>query len=146
MNGLKSQCDCNLDDNNLISDSLSCSGVVDISTLYKAGLATISDYNASDVLSILTDWLKHDPYITINNTQYKIDTSCEIVVDPNNQWECNGASSDDDSNSSDNNIVLYGAGLGAVVVVCVLVLFIGLLVCIRKRCHKPLVDFSRPNR
>ena len=115
------------------------------STLYKAGLATIDDYNASDVLSILTDWLKHDPYITVNNTQYKIDTSCEIVVDPNNQWECNGASSDD-SNSSDNNIVLYGAGLGAVVVVCVLVLFIGLLVFICKRCHKPLVDFSRPNR
>lgn len=144
LSSLKSYCDCYIDDNSLISDSLSCSRVVDSSTLYKAGLTSVGSHNASDVLNILTDWMKHDPYLTLNNAQYKIDTNCEVLAESASQSECSGAVSIDDSSSSDKDdkVLLYGlVGLGGGIVIFVLIVIC--LLFIWKRHRSSSFHFSR---
>ena len=141
LSSLQSQCQCQLDDNNLISESLSCSEVVDEATLYRAKLVTVGSYTASDVSDVLISWTTTDePYITLNNTQYKIDTNCLVLAESANQSECNEVSNVDDNN---NNTLLYGAaGLVGLVVICIILIVILLLLMWRRR-HNSSFSFSR---
>ena len=134
LSSLHLQCQCQLDDNNLISESLSCSEVVDGATLYRAKLVTVDSHTASDVSDILTSWVISDkPFITLNNTQHKIDKSCQVLVQSANQSECNEVSNVD-NNDNDNKTLLYGlAGLVALVVICIILIVILALLMWRRR-------------
>ena len=137
---LQSQCQCQLDANNLISESLYCSEAVDESTLYRAKLITVGNHTAFDVSGILTAWVDGgEAMITLNNNRYKIDTTCEVMVKSADEPECITASpsaspsasaSVDDSNS--NNTLLYGVA-GSVALVIILIVLAVLLFLIWKR-------------
>ena len=135
---LQSQCQCQLDANNLISESLYCSEAVDGSTLYRAKLITVGNHTASNVSNILAAWMNGDESsITLNNTQYKIDTTCEFMVKSADAPECitilpSASSSVDDNTSS--NTLLYGVA-GSVASIVILIILAMLLFLIWRRRH-----------
>lgn len=141
LSSLHKQCQCQLDDNSLIDESLSCSEV-DEATLYRAKLVSAGRYSASDVSDVIISWTMTDePYITLNNTQYKIDTTCQVLVKSANQSECSELSNDDTNNS--NNTLLYGVvGLGVLIVIFVILIAIVLLLLWRRR-RDSSFSFSR---
>ena len=95
LSSLHGQCQCQLDDNSLISESLSCSEV-DGATLYRGNLISAGRYTASDVSDVIISWTMTDePYITLNNTQYKIDKTCQVLVESADQSECSELSNVD---------------------------------------------------
>jgi len=137
LNSLKLVCNCQLDGHSLVSDSLSCSEVVDNSTLYRARLNNVGDRTASSIYDILTHWITYKPSIILNNTHYKIDTDCEILADSPDQSECNGPSDDEDSSKESNNIILYAA-IGGSVVFLLIVIILLFIICKKKQsCNSP---------
>ena len=143
---LESQCDCQLNNNSIVSDALYCGGVVNGSTLYKAGLTSVGDHNASDVLNIITEWLKYSPYITLNSTRYLIDTDCAVLVESDDQSECTppgNSNISDDSNNENDKLLMYGL-VGLCVVVAVLtILIITILLLLWRRHRNASFSFSR---
>lgn len=127
--GLKSRCNCSLHDSNVVSDSLSCSEVVDNSALYRASLHTNGGYTALFLHDILYDWLKDNPSIVLNNTQYEIDTTCPILAESADQSECDEAVEDDRMNT----LLIIIIGIIASLVICILLIVIPLCICSRNR-------------
>lgn len=119
------------------------------STLYKAGLTSAGYHNASDVLNILTEWMKHNPYITLNDTPYLIDTTCEVLVEPDDQSECipsgNGNISND-SNDKNDKLSMYGLVGLCVVVVALILLITGILLLLWRKHRNASFSFSRTLR
>ena len=138
LSSLDRQCHCQLDDNSLTSESLSCSEV-EGATLYRAKLVGAGSYTASDVSDVIITWTMTDePYITLNNTQYKIDKTCQVLVESADQSECSEA----DTNSSNNTLLYGGAGLAGLIVIFVILIVIILLLLWRRR-YDSSSSFSR---
>ena len=140
----KSQCECSIADNDFIHDELICDQELVTQAVYRAKIATMST-DASDIVSIIEQWIQHGASITTGLTLVTFDPSCYIHISSFSDPVCvNGnmstvATSTAPSDTTSN--VLYVL-CGGVMVVVVMVTVVCAALCYRSVREKHAVRYK----
>lgn len=84
---IESRCECLFPKDNLLEATFSCGHSPNLTT-YRNTLLGTHNFNATQLIGFIQDWMTSEPRININGYAVKIDKSCSAAIASMNEPEC----------------------------------------------------------
>ena len=128
---ISQNCNCPLTTEDVFGDTILCGAG---SMVYRAGIGATSQLSATDITTIMNNWMEQSSVLIIDGDTVEIDfdPSCPLLISSLTEPVCDG--SDGTSRSSASAPLLAGiiVGVCVVLIVMVILIFIVMFKCQRK--------------
>ena len=84
---VESHCECHFPKANLMKASFSCSSSPNLTT-YRNTLTGTHNFNATQLIRFIQDWVNSEPHINIKDYSVWIDSSCPVSIASLKEHEC----------------------------------------------------------
>ena len=84
---VESRCECHFPKANLIKASFSCSSSPNLTT-YRNTLIGTHNFNATQLIGYIQDWVNSEPQIVVNDYSVWLDSSCPVSIASLKEREC----------------------------------------------------------
>ena len=94
---IESRCECLFPQDNLLEATFTC-GYSPTLTTYRNTLLGTHNFNATQLIGFIQDWVTSGPRINVKGYAVRIDKSCPVAIASMNEPECGEVSNSDDPN------------------------------------------------
>ena len=84
---IERRCLCHFPINHLPQDYFHCVDSPHVMT-YRSTLLETHNFNASEIIGFIQDWVSADPLITIGESQVRVQSSCPVDISSLTELEC----------------------------------------------------------
>ena len=84
---IESRCECHFPEDHFLKPMFSCANSPNLTT-YRNTLIGTHNFNATQIISFIQDWVNSGPWINIKGYAVWVDRSCPVTIASLNEPEC----------------------------------------------------------